>query len=155
MGAKKTIILSTHILEEMEAVCTRALIIAKGRIVADGTPDQLAAMSDHHNAVVIRTGPDTPATLATTLRAVPGVAEVEVVPEPGGKAMRYVALPSGKQAILAEVTRMLEKKRVPFDEIYTERGRMDEVFRNLTLGASAGTEPMAPRVRARRKRAAR
>ncbi len=140
MGATKTIILSTHILEEMEAVCTRALIIAKGSIVADGTPDQLSAMSEHHNAVVLRTGPDTPANLAEILRSVPGVAEVQAIPEPGGHGMRYVALASGKQVILPEVTRMLEKKRVPFDEIYTERGRMDEVFRNLTLApAQAGS----------------
>jgi ABC-2 type transport system ATP-binding protein len=137
MGAEKTIILSTHILEEMEAVCTRALIIAKGRIVADGTPDQLAAMSDHHNAVVVRTGPDTPGDLEKILRAVPGVATVETISEPGSRAVRYVALPAGKQAILADVTRMLEKKKVAFDEIYTERGRLDEVFRKLTLGAPA------------------
>jgi len=133
MGATKTIILSTHILEEMEAVCTRALIIAKGSIVADGTPEQLASMSEHHNAVVLRMGPDTPADFAETLRAVPGVAEVRTIPESGGHAMRYVALASGGQVILPEVSRMLEKKRVPFDELYTERGRMDEVFRNLTL----------------------
>jgi ABC-2 type transport system ATP-binding protein len=136
MGATKTIILSTHILEEMEAVCTRAIIIAEGRIVADGTPDQLAAMSALHNAVVIRTGPDTPESLLKTLRAVPGVAEVQTVAEPGGRGLRYVVLPSGKQVILPEVTRMLDKKHIPFDEVYAERGRMDEVFRALTLGTA-------------------
>ena len=142
MGATKTIILSTHILEEMEAVCTRAIIIAEVRIVADGTPDQLAAMSPHHNAVVVRTGPDTPDSLVKTLRAVPGVAEVQTVAEPGGRGMRYVVVPAGKQVILADVTRMLDKKHIPFDEVYAERGRMDEVFRTLTLGApepAAGT----------------
>ena len=134
MGATKTIILSTHILEEMEAVCTRALIIAKGRIVADGTPDQLAAMSTRHNAVTLCTGPDTPGDLADTLRAVPGVAEVTVAPQPGGKGMHYLVLPSAKQVILPQITRMLEQRRIPFEEVYAERGRMDEVFRTLTLG---------------------
>jgi len=133
MGATKTIVLSTHILEEMEAVCTRALIIAQGRIVADGTPDQLAALSAHHNAVTLRTGPDVPRNLADTLRAVPGVAEVTATPDPGGSGMRYLVLPSAKQTILPQIARMLEQRRVPFDEIYSERGRMDEVFRALTL----------------------
>ena len=137
MGATKTIILSTHILEEMEAVCTRALIIAKGRIVADGTPEQLAAMSSYHNAVVLRTGPDAPQSLVDTLRAVPGVGDVQATAEPGGRGMRYLVVPTGKQLILPEVTRMLEKKKIAFDEVYAERGRIDEVFRTLTVGAAA------------------
>jgi ABC-2 type transport system ATP-binding protein len=136
MGTSKTIILSTHILEEMEAVCTRAIVIAKGRIVADGTTDQLAAMSSFHNAVTLRTGPDTPGTLLETLKSVPGVASVEATPEPGA-GMRYLVLPSAKQVILPQVTRMLDERRIPFDEVYAERGRMDDVFRTLTLGAES------------------
>ena len=141
MGATKTIILSTHILEEMEAVCTRALIIAKGRIVADGTPDQLAAMSVNHNAVTLRTGPDTQGSLVDTLRAVPGVADVTATVEPGGAGTRYLVVPSSKQVILPQITRMLEERRIPFDEVYSERGRVDEVFRTLTLGTA---EPVRP-----------
>jgi ABC-2 type transport system ATP-binding protein len=139
MGASKTIILSTHILEEMEAVCTRALIIAKGRIVADGTPDQLAAMSTRHNAVTLCTGPDTDGNLADTLRAVPGVAEVTATPQPGGTGMHYLVLPAAKQVILPQITRMLEQRRIPFEEVYAERGRVDEVFRALTLGPQPTT----------------
>ena len=48
---EKAIIISTHLLEEVEAVCSRAIIIAHGRILADGTPAELAARSRHHNAV--------------------------------------------------------------------------------------------------------
>jgi ABC-2 type transport system ATP-binding protein len=47
MAAEKAIIVSTHILEEVEAVCTRALIIARGRIVANGTPAELKAKDPH------------------------------------------------------------------------------------------------------------
>src|SRR5690606_34410848 len=54
MAADKTIVVSTHILEEVDAVCTRAIIIAHGRIVADDTPQGLAARSRHHNAVSMR-----------------------------------------------------------------------------------------------------
>jgi len=43
MAKDKAIVLSTHILEEVEAVCTRAIVINKGAIVFDGTPDELEA----------------------------------------------------------------------------------------------------------------
>src|SRR6201987_6456832 len=51
MRPEKAIIISTHLLEEVEAVCSRAIIIAHGRILADGTPAELAGRSRHHNAV--------------------------------------------------------------------------------------------------------
>src|SRR5207253_483664 len=51
MRPEKAIIISTHLLEEVEAVCSRAIIIAHGRILADGTPAELAERSRYHNAV--------------------------------------------------------------------------------------------------------
>jgi ABC-2 type transport system ATP-binding protein len=41
MAPQKAIVISTHILEEVDAVCSRAIIVARGRIVADGTPQEL------------------------------------------------------------------------------------------------------------------
>ena len=49
MAARKTIVISTHILEEVDAVCTRAMIIARGRILADGTPADLKSGSSTGN----------------------------------------------------------------------------------------------------------
>ncbi len=135
MSAAKTIVLSTHILEEMEAVCTRAIIIAQGRIVVDGTPDELAAMSSLHNAVTLRMGALTPG-LAEQLRALPGVAEVRVEAESGGA--RLLVIPTDKQVILPRITHHLEAARVPFDEVYAERGRAEEVFRMVTTAAAGG-----------------
>ena len=54
MSDDKAIIVSTHILEEVEAVCSRAVIIAKGRIVADDTPEELLKKAPGHKAVIIR-----------------------------------------------------------------------------------------------------
>ena len=51
MSEEKLIVISTHILEEVEAVCTRAIIIASGKILADDSPENLAASSRYHNAV--------------------------------------------------------------------------------------------------------
>src|SRR5262249_39347260 len=56
MGEKKAIIFSTHILEEVEAVCSRAIIIDRGTIVANGTPAELKARSEQAGAVTVRVG---------------------------------------------------------------------------------------------------
>ena len=53
MASEKAIILSTHILEEVQAVCTRAMIIAKGKVVTDGTPADLEGQSPTHNTVLL------------------------------------------------------------------------------------------------------
>ena len=129
MAQEKTIILSTHILEEMEAVCTRAIIIANGRIVVDGTPAELAAMSRYHNAVTLTTGTDG---LAARLGALPGVAEVEQQHAPETGSLVYTLFPSDSGVILPEVTRFLESERVAFEQVFAERGRVDEVFRKVT-----------------------
>src|SRR5205809_6954702 len=54
MGERKAIIFSTHILEEVEAVCSRAIIIDRGQIMANGTPEELKQKSDHAGAVFLR-----------------------------------------------------------------------------------------------------
>ncbi len=53
LGAKKAIVFSTHILEEVDAACTRAIIIDRGRIVANGTPDELRNLSELAGAVTL------------------------------------------------------------------------------------------------------
>src|SRR2546426_10506816 len=54
LGANKAIVFSTHILEEVDAACTRAIIIDRGKIVANGTPAELRAMSELHGAVMLQ-----------------------------------------------------------------------------------------------------
>src|SRR5207302_93902 len=77
MRPEKAIIVSTHLLEEVEAVCGRAIIIARGRILADGTPAELASRSPYHNAVRLTlTGPADPM-IAGELARLPGVRSVE------------------------------------------------------------------------------
>jgi ABC-2 type transport system ATP-binding protein len=137
MGTDKTIILSTHILEEMEAVCNRAIIIARGRLVMDGTPETLAAMSRHHNAVTVRTRSGD--RLAERLRGIAGVAAVEEHLGQGGASASYTLFPQASRLILPDVTRFLEDQHIAFEEVFAERGRVDDVFRQVTLGdAPAG-----------------
>jgi ABC-2 type transport system ATP-binding protein len=136
MSKHKTIILSTHILEEMEAVCSRAIIIAKGVIVADGTPRELAAMSRYHNAVTVRLRDSGKKDFAKDLEKLKGVAQVVVLPNEKGTGTGFRVFPMKNQVILPELTKFLEKKKIGVDEVYLEHGRVDEVFRQVTQGTS-------------------
>ncbi len=129
MAADKTLIVSTHILEEVDAVCTRAIIIAHGRIVADDTPQGLAARSPHHNAVSLRlahAGQFGPARAA--LAALPQVAEVEA----DEASLRLTALPREGASLLAEVNAIATRDRSALESLELEPGRLDEVFRTIT-----------------------
>ncbi|OHE88475.1 MAG: ABC transporter ATP-binding protein, partial [Verrucomicrobia bacterium RIFCSPLOWO2_12_FULL_64_8] len=131
MRHEKTIILSTHILEEMEAVCSRAVIIARGRIVADGTPEGLAAMSRYHNAVTLRTHDSRGESLKEKFKTIDGVGRIAYSPAGGGGGA-FTLFPDKGKIILPGVTRYLEQQKIAVDEVFTERGRVDEVFREVT-----------------------
>src|ERR1700744_589752 len=77
MAAEKAIVISTHLLEEVEAICTRAVIIDRGRIVADGTPTELLARSRHHNAVTLVIPAKDAEDITTKLRTIGAVATSE------------------------------------------------------------------------------
>ncbi len=140
-GAKgpKAIVLSTHILEEVEAVCTRTVIIARGRIVFDGTPAALAARSRHHNAVTValRAETATGGRIREELARVPGVLSVEDGGGSNGR-VRYTLFPKGGRAIAADVGQLAKNRGWEVDEMRIESGRLDEVFREMTGGAAGG-----------------
>ena len=132
MAAERTIIISTHILEEVNAVCSRAIIIAAGRVLADATPAELEARSRHHGAVSMRV-PD-PLALRMDLSRIEGVAQVEVE---GG---RITAFPRAGQRIFERVQDFLRGQKIEASELQLERGRLDEVFRSITQAAAPAKE---------------
>jgi ABC-2 type transport system ATP-binding protein len=131
MAASKAIVISTHILEEVEALCNRAIIIARGRIVADGTPEALRARSDRHNAVTLRLHADLVQRASDVLRPLPGVAGVETLATSNG-VVDLLVRPANGRSITAEVGAALRSSHIDVDELYTERGRLDDVFRGIT-----------------------
>ena len=133
MAARKTIILSTHILEEVDAVCTRAVIIDRGRIVADGTPEHLRSRSEHYNAVVlaIRLGATSPASVRDELARLGPVERVDHRLAREG-LHEFTVIPKGGRAILADVSQQARTKGWNVDEIRVDGGRLDEVFRSVT-----------------------
>ena len=132
LAPEKAIIISTHILEEVSAVCSRALIIARGRIVADGTPGELMGRSRFHNAVVLELKGDNKPdfeTLRADLVRVPGVASVE----PDGER-RVVVFPEGSATVTDGVSQLAAARGWQIGAFYVDPGRMDEVFRSITQG---------------------
>ncbi|MBC8339671.1 MAG: ABC transporter ATP-binding protein [Rhodospirillales bacterium] len=143
MAQDKAIIISTHILEEVEAVCSRAVIIAHGRLLADGTPADLLAQAPNHNAVVVTVDANAAGALRQNLEKVPGVASVEDAPAPGlaeGK-LRLRAKPevhTGTGTDIGDaIGAMLRDKSIPVHELFVERGALDDVFRQITAPEGA------------------
>ena len=131
MAPGKTIVISTHILEEVDAVCTRAIIIAGGRLLADDRPAALEARSRYHNAVTLT--PQLAAELGpieAALAALPSVASVERDPRSGS----LTALPRDGQLPLAAISALAAARGWQLSELRLEHGRLDEVFRRVTGG---------------------
>jgi ABC-2 type transport system ATP-binding protein len=134
MAKDKAIIISTHILEEVDALCTRAIVIARGRIVADARPAELEARSSYHNAVTLRLPADQMAPVEAVVARVEGVARVEAS-DLGGGLGQLLAFPRDRADILDPVCRAIERAGLGLNEVYVDRGRLDEVFRQLTQAA--------------------
>jgi ABC-2 type transport system ATP-binding protein len=129
LSKDKLVIVSTHILEEVHEVCTRAIIIANGRIVADETPTALEARSRYHHAVSLRFEKD--AELTAAIREISGLPEVSAV-ESDARERRLTALPRTGANVLAAVSAIIDQHDWDVPELHLESGRLDEVFRALT-----------------------
>ncbi|MVW75201.1 ABC transporter ATP-binding protein [Pseudomonas xionganensis] len=123
----KIVIISTHILEEVSAVCTRAVVIAQGKLLADGTPLELESRSRYHQAVTLVA--DAPLDQAA-LAALPGVAGVEE--NALEHSLSVLAKPG--EVIFPQVNGLIAERGWKIKELNVERGRLDEVFRSLTRG---------------------
>jgi ABC-2 type transport system ATP-binding protein len=129
LSKDKLVIVSTHILEEVHEVCTRAIIIANGRIVADETPTALESRSRYHHAVSLRFEKETE--LSAALREIPLLPEVAAI-ESDTRERRLTALPRAGANVLAAVSAIIVKHAWDVPELHLESGRLDEVFRALT-----------------------
>ena len=131
MAKEKAIIVSTHILEEVEAVCTRAVVIDRGRIVADGTAEELQRRLPYHNAISIKVPAGALEGLKSALSGVTSVASVEEIATVNGTA-QVRAIPVGGGQIATDVATAIRDRAITVDEMFVERGRLDDVFRQIT-----------------------
>ncbi|MGB0691256.1 MAG: ABC transporter ATP-binding protein [Pseudomonadales bacterium] len=130
LSKDKIVIVSTHILEEVAAVCNRAIVLAGGRIVSDTTPAELLAQSEYHGAVSItlndvsRLGE-----ISDRLRDLEGVSDIRV------ENNQLTVLGHGH--LFRAVFSMAQTEDWPVNAVHVEQGRLDEVFRKLTEGVAA------------------
>ncbi len=132
MAKDKTIILSTHILEEVEAVCTRAVIISKGKIVADDTPYGLKTKSSFHGAVSFTLAGINKEAPPAVLNGIPEVLRMDVVAhDDAGITVR--AFPKDPAHSPAnEIMERLVQNGLHVETFHVESGRLDDVFRMVT-----------------------
>ncbi len=127
----RTILVSTHILEEVEAICSRAIILSAGKIVGDGTPEELLSRSIYHNAINLKISAQSNQDFQQILQEIPSVEKVEIHGT-NHQTLKFLILPKQGKSILEEVKERLDQNNVKIVEMYVEKGRLDEVFRQMT-----------------------
>lgn len=133
MAREKAIILSTHILEEMEAVCTRVIIIARGRLILDETPAGLKARSPGHGAVLLTLHGQGGEALVPGLEGLPNVRSIEVVSRSADATILRAFPQDPVRGLSGPVMGFLSGRGVTPGGLAVEEGRLDEVFRRVTL----------------------
>src|ERR1039458_3717392 len=136
MGEKKAIIFSTHILEEVDAVCSRAIIIDRGKIVANGTPQELRQKSEWAGAVTLRVKGVASSAVTAKLNQVPLVKKVTVVEEKEGRVTVRAFPKSGTNGALAQAIGEAAHDW-QIEQLQSEEGRLDEVFHSITMPDTA------------------
>ena len=143
MGQTKAIIISTHILEEVDAVCSKVAIIDRGRLIAEGTPEQLKARAASAGSLVVKVAGVGQSELVEALKGLEGVESVQAGQAIDGFA-EAKALPkrsSGVPAPLAaKAVELLSSRKWTAVELRTEEGRLDEFFRSITISETASRQ---------------
>ena len=131
MGQNKAIIFSTHILEEVDAACSRAIIIDRGKIVANGTPQELRRKSEWDGAVTLRVNGVSADAVQQRLKSLRSAKKTSVTV--AGTRVTVTVFPrtAGDGDLTREVIEATNGWQV--DGLRTEEGRLDDVFRNITM----------------------
>jgi ABC-2 type transport system ATP-binding protein len=131
MAKDKAIIVSTHILEEVEAVCSRAVIINKGRIVADGTAESLMRRLSYHGTIAMHVPSSRAEAVKKALLEFAAIASVETIGAANGKVRLQAAARDGAPAA-PQLASLIRSRLIEVEEVVVQRGSLDEVFREIT-----------------------
>tara|TARA_R110002126_G_scaffold16044_21_gene64777 strand:+ start:1443 stop:2399 length:957 start_codon:yes stop_codon:yes gene_type:complete len=131
MSKDKAIVISTHVLEEVDAVCARAIVIARGKMVADGTPAELERRSSYYNAVSVRLHRDHVDGLRNALDGIGDIERLETGEDQGDIA-HVVVMSRNGATIIDTVNARMKDRSIAIEQLYVERGRLEDVFRQIT-----------------------
>jgi ABC-2 type transport system ATP-binding protein len=135
MGDDKAILISTHLLDEVDAVCHRTVIISRGKLVGGGTPDALHALARKHNAVSMRLRSTDIAAVSPVISALPYVESLEQGFARDGDIW-LLALPKGGEFIADRIGIAIRDAALPVLEFRPEIGNLEDVFRGLTADSA-------------------
>ena len=137
MAAEKAILISTHILEEVESVCTKAIIISNGGVIFSGSPLELSSKSRYHNAITLVINNKDVKKSTKILEELEEVRTIEHISE--AELTRVTLIPQSSEV---EISSLVKAKMADYEceilQLYIEPGRLDEVFRSLTNQHKSG-----------------
>ena len=133
LGRERTVLLSTHVLPEVQFTCSRLLIINQGRIVADGPVDQLIARAKGASRIGVEAAGDA---IASRLAALPGVASVEPHEASNGRE-RVIVTAAGADDLRPRIFELAKAERWTLYELHQEAGSLEDLFRELTIQQEA------------------
>jgi ABC-2 type transport system ATP-binding protein len=145
MGENKAIIFSTHILEEVDAACSRVIIIDRGRLVANGTPDELRRRSQIAGAVTLVVTGASAEQVSEKLGSIANVARVEILAGTSAESSvrAYPKSPEQKAELVRAAMELVAQQHWTLRDLRTEEGHFDEVFRSITLPDTVRGEGVA------------
>ncbi|GIV34373.1 MAG: multidrug ABC transporter ATP-binding protein [Chitinophagales bacterium] len=130
LGREKTVILSTHILPEVEATCDRILIISNGKIVADGSPDTLRKQAQGQEVIRITVEEADHNQVLPALMALPTVSMAEPL---AGRINTYVVQSKPELSSRRAVYELCVKNGWVLTELTPLETKLEDIFRNLTM----------------------
>jgi ABC-2 type transport system ATP-binding protein len=131
LSKDKIVIISTHILEEVTAVCSRVVIMSAGQLVEDCTPADLEQRSCFHGAVTLILSEAPHPQFIEAVNSLDGVARLQQ------SGTELVIFPANDASLFESLKSLCHQEQVQYQDIYRERGRLDDVFRQITAGSAA------------------
>ena len=135
MSRKKAILLSTHILDEVEAVCTRIIIIANGRIVANDSPDNLKTKSSVYGTVSLKVAGEKKEAILSSIKKISEVKSSEIIDEQTDSISLRIYPKDTGFPIAEQIVSKLHEEGCRIESLFVDQGHLDEVFRNITIKA--------------------
>jgi ABC-2 type transport system ATP-binding protein len=129
LGRERTVLLSTHVLPEVQFTCTRLLIINEGRIVADGPVDELIARAKGASRIAVEAAGSG---IAERLAGLAGVGAVEPHDVSDGR-VRVTVTAAGSEDLRPQIFELAKSQGWTLFELHQEAGSLEDLFRELTI----------------------
>lgn len=141
LGQTRTILISTHILPEVSMICDRVLIMNEGRVVADGTVEELAAGLVERQEILLTTGENSDGEILKMLESIPHIEQTQVISSKAGKITLKLVVSAGAE-IGPALTRLFVEKNIPVYELRTNRLSLEDIFLRLVVQEGSAAVPV-------------